>query len=64
MSTVSVASNDVADMIIMWPHLDFTNAREVVDAFTAAYPHSPEDEYRDQLVIDIAARSGYDLPRA
>jgi hypothetical protein len=50
--------NDVADMIVMWPHIGFTSAAEVVDAFTAAYPHVAVDPHLDQLVIAIAARAG------
>jgi hypothetical protein len=54
--------NDVADMIQMWPEIEYTNAQEVVDAFFAAYPHAPVDEHLDQYVVDIAARAGYDIP--
>jgi hypothetical protein len=35
----------------------------VVDAFFAAYPHAPEDEYLDTPVVDVAARAGYDIAR-
>lgn len=52
--------NDVADMILMWPHVGFTNAGEVVDAFAAAYPHVDRDPHLDKLVVDIAARAGDD----
>jgi hypothetical protein len=52
--------NDVADMIVMWPHVGFTSTIEVINAFAAAYPHVIPDPHLDQLVIDIAARADDD----
>ncbi len=56
--------NDVADLIVLWPHVGFASASEVVDAFAAAYPHAPHDEHLDQLVIEIAARAGDNIQPA
>ena len=56
--------NDIADMIIMWPHTGFATAREIIDAFYLAYPLAPKDEFLDDLVIRIAARADCDLPRS
>jgi hypothetical protein len=53
--------NDIADMIVLWPRLGFSNASDVVDAFHAAYPHVRDDPDLDQLVIEIAARAGDDI---
>lgn len=55
-------ANDVADLIAIWPHTGFTTAREVVDAFVAAYPHAPDDPHLDTFVVEIASRAGYVLP--
>lgn len=57
------APNDVADMIVMWPHTGFASAREVVEAFYEAYPLAPDDEFLDEFVIGIAARAGLELPK-
>ena len=55
--------NDLSDMVAMWPYTGFTHAQEVVDAFFAAYPHAPEDEYLDSLVIGVAKRAGFEIER-
>jgi hypothetical protein len=56
-------SNNLDDMIAMWPLIGFTDAHELVDAFMMAYPHAPQDEHLAQFVIDIARHAGYDIAR-
>jgi hypothetical protein len=56
--------NDVADLITLWPHVGFAGAGEVVDAFTAAYPHALHDAHLDQLVTEIAYRAGDNIQPA
>ena len=49
-------------MVAIWPQTGFRSAREVIDAFVAAYPHAPDDPHLDQLVIEIASRAVGMLP--
>jgi len=51
--------NDQADMVAIWPHTGFRSAKEVVDAFFAAYPHALDDPHIDQFVIEVASRAGH-----
>ncbi len=54
--------NDVADMVVIWERTGFRYAQEVVDAFFAAYPHAPDDEFLANFVVDVAARAGVTIP--
>lgn len=54
--------NDQADMVAMWNQTGFATAREVVDAYFAAYPHAPEDPHLAMFVVEVAARAGHSLP--
>ena len=48
----------------IWPEISdqFDSAAAIVEAFSVAFPSSPEDEYLDSLIIEVLARSGYHLP--
>jgi hypothetical protein len=52
---------DRADMVKIWPRLDFNSAQEVVDAFEAAYPHLERDPYLSDFVVGIARRAGFEI---
>ena len=55
---------DVLDMITLWPLVAvvWPTARDVTDAFYAAYPLEKIDPYLGEQVIDIAQRAGLSLP--
>ena len=55
---------DVLDMITIWPFVAavWPTARDVTDAFYAAYPLGKHDPYLGGQVIDIAQRAGSKLP--
>ena len=55
---------DVLDMITLWPLIAvaWPTARDVTDAFYAAYPLEEHDPYLGDQIIDIAQRSGLTLP--
>ena len=48
---------DREDMILLWPMCSFRTPREAVDAYWAAYPHAPEDEYLEDHVAAIASEA-------
>jgi len=52
---------DRADMVKIWPRLDFNNAQEVVDAFYEAYPHVEIDPFFPEFVVGIARRAGFEF---
>ncbi len=54
--------NDLADLIVLFPHTGFVTASDVVDAYRDAYPHEEPDPGLADLVIEIARRAGRDLP--
>lgn len=57
---------DLVDMRALWPYVqhEFASASEVVDAFVAAFPVEPADEYLNSFVVDELAKGGFDLPIA
>ena len=52
---------DRADMVKIWPKLDFARAQDVVDAYYAAYPHAERDPYMFEFVVGIARRAGFEI---
>ncbi len=56
---------DLQDMRRIWPQVRdrFPSASAVVEAFTAAFPDEPDDEFLDALVVDELAKGGFDVPR-
>lgn len=58
------APADLQDMRSMWPYVRdrFPSARAVIEAFTAAFPDEPDDEFLDTFVVDELARGGVTLP--
>lgn len=55
---------DAADMVTLWPLIaaEWSTAREVIDAFYAAYPLEEHDPYLCDHVVDLAKRAGLTLP--
>ena len=53
--------NDLADMVVLFPHTGFDTAAEIVNLFADAYPHEEPDPGLADLVITIANRAGCDL---
>lgn len=49
---------DREDLISLWPLCSFTSPDEAVNAFTSAYPHTPEDEYLASYIADVARDAG------
>jgi hypothetical protein len=45
---------DREDMVLLWPMCGFASPEDAVNAFKAAYPHSPEDEHLVEYVRRIA----------
>jgi Nucleotidyltransferase of unknown function (DUF6036) len=45
---------DREDMVLLWPMCSFSSPEDAVEAFDAAYPHAPEDEYLVEYVREIA----------
>lgn len=49
---------DREDMLLLWDRCGFTGADDVVERYSAAYPHAPEDphlgEYVDAVIADAA----------
>ena len=50
-------AQDFEDMVTLWPLCSFDSPLEAVDAFIAAYPHAPRDEYLSSLITKIAEAS-------
>jgi hypothetical protein len=53
--------NDLADLVVLFPHTGFVTAGEAVEAFHDAYPHEEPDPGLADLVIEIARRAGHVL---
>lgn len=52
---------DRADMVRIWPRLDFTGAQDLVDIYYAAYPHVEKDPHLSEFVVGIARRAGFEI---
>lgn len=48
---------DYEDMITIWPDCGFTGANHAAEAFRAAYPHAPDDEFLTDHIAGIAAEA-------
>ena len=55
---------DLDDMRSIWPRISdqFTTARELIEAFDAAFPAEPNDDHLDTFLVAELAKGGYDLP--
>ena len=54
---------DLQDMRSLWPHVSdrFSSAAAVVEAFKAAFPSEPDDEFLGSFVVDELAKGGFTL---
>ncbi len=49
---------DREDMILLWPLCGFADEVVAAEAYAAAYPHAPEDEFMSSYISAIATEAG------
>jgi hypothetical protein len=56
----SARTNDILDILLLWPHTGFANSDEVMSEYQLAYPHANEDEFLGEWLQQLIARAQHE----